>query len=49
MRVLGRVQDPNGQVQDLLQTVQIILEAIELDPCGHTRRTNHSHSCIDAQ
>ena len=32
MRVSGRVQDPNGQVQELLQTVQITLEAIELHP-----------------
>ena len=32
MRVLGRVQDPNGQVQNLLWTVQIMLEAIELRP-----------------
>ena len=32
MGVLGQVQDPNGQVQDLLQTVQIMLEAIELHP-----------------
>ena len=36
MRFLERVhwQDPNVQVQDLLQTVQIMLEAIELHPCN---------------
>ena len=32
MRVLERVQDPNGQVQDLLQAAQIMLEAVELHP-----------------